>query len=165
MKNNKYLEPSCLTLVEEFHDAFGHPVQDSPTIPSTDRAKLRIDLLEEELHELKVAIREQNMTGIADALTDLQYVLSGAILEFGLAEAFKPLFNEVHRSNMSKACSTDEEVRATMNFYRINRGVNDFKIVNKAGKKIVRAANDKVLKNIKYSPADLSGVLKLYIKE
>jgi predicted HAD superfamily Cof-like phosphohydrolase len=39
---------------------------------------------------------------IADALCDLQYVLSGAILEFGFGGKFKSLFEEVHRSNMSK---------------------------------------------------------------
>ena len=47
---------------------------------------------------------------VADALADLQYVLAGAVLEFGMGDRFASIFNEVQRSNMSKACTTVEEV-------------------------------------------------------
>ena len=39
-------------------------------------------LLPEELNELKQAIEDNDLVEIADALCDLQYVLSGAVLEF-----------------------------------------------------------------------------------
>ena len=58
---------------------------------------------------------------VADALADIQYVLSGCILEFGMADKFKALFDEVHRSNMSKACKTVEEAEATVEYYTSQR--------------------------------------------
>ena len=54
------------------------------------------------IKQLKQTIEDQDIVEIADALCDLQYVLSGAVLEFGLGEKFVDLFNEVQRSNMSK---------------------------------------------------------------
>ena len=51
-----------------------------------------------------MAIKDNNLTEVADAPCDLQYVLAGAILEFGMGAKFRALFSEVHCSNMSKAC-------------------------------------------------------------
>ena len=92
-----------LNQVAEFHKTFNAPILDTPQIPSKERAALRVSLLQEELDELKKAIEDNDLVEVADALCDLQYVLSGAVLEFGLGEKFVELFNEVHRSNMSKA--------------------------------------------------------------
>lgn len=97
-----------LNQVAEFHRTFNAPILENPQIPSAERCNLRIALLQEELNELKQAIEDQDIVEIADALCDLQYVLSGAVLEFGLGEKFVDLFNEVQRSNMSKACDTEE---------------------------------------------------------
>src|SRR4051812_27266881 len=110
-------EVNALNDVAEFHRTFGHPVEKYPIIPSEERCRLRISLLKEELEELEVAIRDKNIEEIADAFCDLQYVLSGAILEFGLAEKFHLLFNEVQRSNMSKACNNKNEAEETMLYY------------------------------------------------
>jgi predicted HAD superfamily Cof-like phosphohydrolase len=93
-----------LNQVAEFHRTFKHPILETPTIPSEERSRLRVALLAEELKELEVAILEKDIVEVADALCDLQYVLSGAVLEFGLGEKFRTLFDEVQRSNMSKAC-------------------------------------------------------------
>ncbi len=46
----------------------------------------------------------------------MQYVLSGAVLEFGLGNKFVELFNEVQRSNMSKACDNEEQAKETVEF-------------------------------------------------
>ena len=89
---NKYLKA-----VSEFHETFGAPILETPQIPSSDRCELRVSLLQEELNELKQAIEDNNLVEIADALADLQYVLSGAVLEFGLKDKFNTLFNEVQR--------------------------------------------------------------------
>jgi len=75
-------------------------VREEPGLPSPECCKLRVDLLEEELTELKWAIVQKDIVGIADALTDLKYVLLGAECAFGLDG--EPCFNEVHRSNMTK---------------------------------------------------------------
>src|SRR5882762_3339543 len=111
-------QPDSLNLVAEFHKTFKHPILQQPAIPSPDRCKLRVSLIAEELKELEEAIADKNITEVADALCDIQYVLSGAILEFGLGEKFKPLFEEVQRSNMSKACKTEKEAKETVAFYK-----------------------------------------------
>ena len=108
---------NALTQVAEFHKTFKHPILETATIPSKERCQLRIDLLQEELKELQEAVDDHNMVEIADALCDLQYVLAGAIHEFGLGGKFKTLFDEVHRSNMSKACKTVEEAELTIKHY------------------------------------------------
>ena len=60
---------------------------------------------EEEVAELAAAIKQNDIVEIADALADIQYVLAGAVHEFGLGSSFANLFDEVQRSNMSKACA------------------------------------------------------------
>src|SRR5215217_6999203 len=116
--NISITDPNALNQVAEFHTTFKHPVLPEPTIPAMERCKLRIELLQEELKELQEAVDNNDIVEVADALCDLQYVLSGAVLEFGLAEKFKELFDEVHRSNMSKACKTIEEANKTIEHYR-----------------------------------------------
>lgn len=147
-----------LNQVAEFHRTFKHPIQEIPVIPAEDRCRLRVALLAEELKELEVAILQKDIVEVADALCDLQYVLSGAVLEFGLGEKFRDLFDEVQRSNMSKACNSVAEAEETMKYYR-EKGVDcHFKEDN--GKYLVyRTSDNKTLKSINYSPADLSSVL------
>lgn len=147
-----------LNQVAEFHKTFKHPILDSPQIPAEDRARLRVALLAEELKELEVAILQKDIVEVADALCDLQYVLSGAVLEFGLGEKFRSLFDEVQRSNMSKACNTVEEAEATVAHYEAKGTPCYFK--EDAGKYLVfRTADNKTLKNINYSPADLASII------
>src|ERR1043165_9913218 len=110
-------QPDSLNLVAQFHKTFKHPIIEKPAIPSEERCNLRVALIAEELKELEQAIKDKDITEVADALCDIQYVLSGAILEFGLGEKFNALFEEVQRSNMSKACDSEEEAKATVAFY------------------------------------------------
>ncbi|MDX1685105.1 MAG: nucleoside triphosphate pyrophosphohydrolase family protein [Saprospiraceae bacterium] len=151
----KFDEPRPLNDVADFHELFDLPVKNSPLIPSKERCELRISLLEEELEELKEAIEDGDLVEVADAFCDLQYVLSGAILEFGLGEKFKMLFEEVQRSNMSKACSSMEIARQTAEWYKANKG-QEAHIVQKNGQYLVyRNTDGKVLKSVEYSPADI----------
>ena len=62
--------------------------------------QLRIDLIEEELNELKEAIKNNDIVEVADALTDILYVTYGAGHSFGVD--LDKCFDEVQRSNMSK---------------------------------------------------------------
>ena len=152
-------QPQSLIKVAEFHSTFQHPILPEPTIPEPDRCKLRVSLLDEELRELEEAIEDRDIVGIADALCDLQYVLSGAILEFGLGDKFKELFDEVQRSNMSKACDSEEEAMQTVNAYKVRGQEGYYEKVN--GKWLVyRKEDNKTLKSINYSPADLESILK-----
>ncbi len=147
-----------LNQVAAFHDTFKHPVLKTPQIPAEERCRLRVALLAEELKELEVAILQKDIVEVADALCDLQYVLSGAVLEFGLGEKFRTLFDEVQRSNMSKACLSVEEAEATVAHYQAKGTDCYFREDN--GKYLVyRKGDDKTLKSVNYSPADLEGLL------
>lgn len=153
-------DPKSLTSVAEFHKTFQHPILETPQIPSEARCKLRISLIAEELKELEEAIENKDIVEVADALCDIQYVLSGAILEFGLKDKFSELFDEVQRSNMSKACKSQEEAEATIRHYFEKDGTESyFKEVD--GLFLVfRKEDDKTLKSVNYSPADLKSILE-----
>ena len=147
-----------LNQVAEFHRTFNAPILDTPQIPSKERCELRLTLLQEELNELREAIADDNIVEVADALCDLQYVLSGAVLEFGLGDKFVELFNEVQRSNMSKACSNQEEADETIAFYK-EKGEEAFSEISGSKINVHRKSDYKVLKNKYYSPADLRMIL------
>jgi predicted HAD superfamily Cof-like phosphohydrolase len=152
-------QPESLQLVAEFHKTFKHPILSTPTIPDENRCKLRVALIAEELKELEVAILEKDIVGVADALCDIQYVLSGAVLEFGLGDKFKELFEEVQRSNMSKACNSEEEAQKTVQFYKEKDGTECYYKLE-AGKWLVyRKSDNKTIKSVGYSPADLDRIV------
>lgn len=146
--------PRALEDVAEFHTTFHLPVLDTPQIPDADRCRLRINLLQEELKELEEAIANNDLVEAADAFADIQYVLSGAILEFGLGDKFKALFEEVHRSNMSKTCATMQEAEETVAHYATQGQEGT---IEKSGDVwlVYRISDRKVLKNVHYSAADL----------
>lgn len=151
-------EVNALNGVVKFHEVFKHPIQKVPGIPDKKRCDLRVELIQEELNELQQAIIDNDMTEVADALCDIQYVLAGAILEFGLGNKFSELFNEVQRSNMSKACETQQEAEDTVDFYE-NQGTDAY-IEPSDGKYLIyRKSDNKTLKSINYSPADLKKIL------
>jgi predicted HAD superfamily Cof-like phosphohydrolase len=152
-------QPECLELVGEFHRTFHHPIQPMPVIPDQKRCELRVALIAEELREFETAIRDKDIVGVADALADIQYVLSGAILEFGLGDRFKALFEEVQRSNMSKACNTEQEARDTVDHYLKKDGTECY-YKEAAGKWLVyRKSDNKTIKSINYSPANLEAII------
>ena len=152
-------DPKSLTSVALFHETFKHPVLPAPAIPEQTRCDLRIALLAEELRELQEGVDNKDIVEIADALCDLQYVLSGAILEFGLGEKFKSLFDEVQRSNMSKACKSLEEAKATVLHYEL-KGTPSFYEQEGDVYLVFREGDRKTLKSVGYSPADLEGIIK-----
>jgi predicted HAD superfamily Cof-like phosphohydrolase len=152
-------QPESLQMVAEFHQTFKHPVLTEPAIPAENRCRLRVELLAEELKEFEQAIKDKDIVAVADALCDLQYVLSGAVLEFGLGPKFNELFEEVQRSNMSKACATEEEARATVEFY-YTRDKTECYYLQEGDKWLVyRKADNKTIKAKGYSPANLESIL------
>jgi predicted HAD superfamily Cof-like phosphohydrolase len=94
------MDGSNFELVGDFMEAFGQDVLCEPTWPDRDVIDLRIDLIEEELEELEVAVANSDMVEVADALTDLLYVIYGAGHAFGID--LDACFEEVHRSNLTK---------------------------------------------------------------
>lgn len=104
-----------LQLVAEFHEAFRYR-QPEPVAPDlSDKAtnELRPKLIIEELHEFKDAIRDNNRIEQLDALCDLQYVLSGAVLAWGYRRMFE---NHKILINLSKIRDMDGHIAAMMGF-------------------------------------------------
>lgn len=149
-----------IKMVEEFHTTFKAPILETPQIPSADRAALRVSLLQEEINELKEAIANNDLVEVFDAFLDIQYVLSGALLEFGLKNVFDEGFAEVQRSNMSKACNSEQEAIDTLDFYKAKDGTEGY--YKEDGDKwlVYRNGDDKVLKNKYYSAASLNNFVE-----
>jgi len=148
--------------VREFHETFSHPVLEKPTLIDSKRALMRFSLIREELLELEKAYLDGDLVEIADALADLQYVLSGAILEFGLNEKFDTVFNEVHRSNMSKIAQSKEEAERTIAIYADSSNPNycEAHFEERDGKFfVIRTSDNKTLKAADYSPANIAPIL------
>jgi predicted HAD superfamily Cof-like phosphohydrolase len=96
-----------LLQVLDFQNAFGISSPDKPKMLSKKRATLRQKLLEEEVGELREA---KNTIEVADALIDILYITCGTLHEYGLGDRAVMLFDEVHRSNMSKVGSDGKAI-------------------------------------------------------
>jgi predicted HAD superfamily Cof-like phosphohydrolase len=123
-----------LRMLEEFHRVFGAHMEMTPTAAlSPDTIALRVSLIQEELNEYREAAEARDLVEIADALSDLMYVVLGTYVAHGLQDAAEALFAEVHRSNMSK--------------------------LDASGAVIYRA-DGKVLKSDRWTPPDLARILE-----
>jgi hypothetical protein len=143
--------------VIQFMVASGQPVLEIPTIP-LNRVNLRIKLLQEELDELKEGINNNDLVEVFDALLDLEYILLGTVVEFGMAKIFDEGFEEVHSSNMSKFCKDGHEVIETMISYK-NQGVNTHCETMGDLLVIKRIEDGKILKNINYRKCNLQPII------
>ncbi len=146
-------------MVAEFMNTFKQPVLNNPIIPSEDRCKLRHSLLYEEVKELKEALINKDLKGVLDALVDLQYVLDGAIHEFGMGKIFADVFKEVHNANMSKTCDSEQEALDTVEKYK-TEGVETYHSQHNGRWLVYRTSDNKVLKSINWKEADLSKFIK-----
>ena len=86
--------------VKTFMETFGQEVKTKPSFSTDKINSLRYDLIKEELEELKVAMENNDLLEVADALTDILYVTYGAGHAFGID--LDKCFDEVQKSNMSK---------------------------------------------------------------
>ena len=86
--------------VKTFMETFGQEVKNKPSFSTDKINSLRYDLIEEELEELKIAMKNKDLLEVADALTDILYVTYGAGHAFGID--LDQCFDEVQNSNMSK---------------------------------------------------------------
>ena len=106
-----------------FMKTFGQEIKTNASFPSDKINKLRIDLIEEELEELKDAINKKDLKETIDALTDILYVTYGAGHAFGVN--LDKCFDEVQNSNMSKL---DENGKPIYNESgKVMKGPNYFK--------------------------------------
>ena len=86
--------------VRIFMQTFGQIIRTKPQFPDEKTIQLRFDLIKEELSELEQAMKEKDLTEVADALTDILYVTYGAGCAYGID--LDKCFKEVQRANMSK---------------------------------------------------------------
>ena len=106
-----------------FMKTFGQEVKSKPSFSTDKINKLRIDLIKEELDELKEAMDNKDLLEVADALTDILYVTYGAGHAFGIN--LDKCFEEVQNSNMSKL---DENGKPIYNDAgKVMKGPNYFK--------------------------------------
>ena len=109
--------------VGEFMKTFGQEVKSKSSLSSDKINILRINLIEEELEELKQAINQKNLLEVADALTDILYVTYGAGHAFGIN--LDKCFEEVQNSNMSKLGDDGKPIYSEKG--KVLKGPNYFK--------------------------------------
>jgi predicted HAD superfamily Cof-like phosphohydrolase len=124
---------SILSKVKEFHEVFGLEFHETPQANISERIiALRHRLMAEENDEYLEAAQNNDLTQIADALGDKLYILCGTIIAHGLQHKIVEVFEEIHRSNMSK--------------------------LDENGKPIYRE-DGKIMKSEKYFLPDISSIL------
>jgi len=106
-----------------FMKTFGQEVKSKPSFSTDKINKLRIDLIKEELDELKEAMDNNDLLEVADALTDILYVTYGAGHSFGIN--LDKCFDEVQNSNMSKLSENGEPIYNESG--KVMKGSNYFK--------------------------------------
>jgi predicted HAD superfamily Cof-like phosphohydrolase len=72
--------------------------------------QLRYNLIKEENEEYLDACKAGDIVEIADALGDQLYILFGTILKHGLQHKIEEVYDEIHRSNMSKLDDNGEPI-------------------------------------------------------
>lgn len=97
--------------VKEFHAKHHLTWNDEPTLVAGEIREERTRLLQGEANELAEAMRGGSMEDIAKELGDVLYVLFGTAGTLGLADRMAAIFDEVHRSNMSKDYSGTPDSR------------------------------------------------------
>ena len=109
--------------VKKFMETFGQEVKNKPSFSTDKINKLRLDLIKEELDELKEAMNNEDLLEVADALTDILYVTYGAGHAFGIN--LDQCFEEVQNSNMSKLDENGKPIYN--NAGKVMKGPNYFK--------------------------------------
>ncbi len=186
--------------INEFMDMAGQNLPKSPTVSDENTRKLRIRLTLEELVELAEASgysividgkeilknlnnislvpngKEPDIIGMADAITDIDYVNTGAASAFGLN--LEKCHDEVHASNMSKLWTIHDIMQEFDNDnYVLSSNDSQCKYTNTStGEeyvvKILRGGksdekiygiflNNKLKKSPTYTPADLGKIINI----
>ena len=109
--------------VKTFMETFGQEIKNKPSFSTDKINKLRLDLIKEELDELKEAMNNKDLLEVADALTDILYVTYGAGHAFGIN--LDQCFEEVQNSNMSKLDENGKPIYN--NAGKVMKGPNYFK--------------------------------------
>ena len=159
-KHQKLLQVDVVPFVdevEEFNATFGKPNNYEPTIPERKEWEFVYNFILEELEEYRQACENGDIVEVLDALCDITYVsLGNGVMLHGLKNKIWPAYLEVQASNMSKACTTEEEAKETVEIRSKDQGeachyerVGEYYIV-------YRTRDRKVMKSINYFKPDLN---------
>ena len=89
--------------VEEFHKIYKLGNSEKPIGKlESNKEKLRFELMKGENEEYLEAAKNGDIVEVADALGDMMYILCGTIIEHGMQHIIEEVFDEIHRSNLSK---------------------------------------------------------------
>ena len=147
--------------VEEFNALMNKPNNYEPTIPAEHEWDFVYKFVLEELEEYKHACEQGDIVEVLDALCDIAYVSigNGAMLH-GLKDKIWPAYMEVQASNLSKACSTQEEAQKTVEVRSKEQGEGCH--YEQVGDKYIvyRTRDRKVMKNINYFRPNLKQFFK-----
>ena len=147
--------------VETFNATMNKPNNYTPNIPDKKEWEFVYNFILEELEEYKHACETGNIVEVLDALCDITYVSlgNGAMLH-GLKDKIVPAYDEVQASNMSKACKTEDEAKATVKKRSKEQGEKCH--YEQVGEHFIvyRTRDRKVMKNVNYFKPDLSQFLK-----
>ena len=146
--------------VEEFNEIMGKPNNYYPFIPNENEWMFVYNFILEELEEYRHACETGNIVEVLDALCDITYVSlgNGAMLH-GLKDKVWPAYQEVQASNLSKACTSEEEAQETV---RVRSAEQEEPChYEQVGKYFIvyRTRDRKVMKNINYFRPDLTQFL------
>jgi hypothetical protein len=147
--------------VEEFNAVMGKPNNYTPVIPDEKEWMFVYNFVLEELEEYKHACEQGDIVEILDALCDIAYVsLGNGTMLHGLKDKLWPAYQEVQASNLSKACSSEEEAQETV---RVRSAEQEEPChYEKVGKYFIvyRTRDRKVMKNVNYFRPDLTQFFK-----
>jgi predicted HAD superfamily Cof-like phosphohydrolase len=110
MKNQEAFS-DLLEKLKEFNRSFEISYLDAPFNLNNQQVELRYNLMKEELDEYKDAALKGDIVEVADALGDKLYILLGTILAHGMQDIILDVFNEIHRSNMTKLTEDGKVLR------------------------------------------------------
>jgi predicted HAD superfamily Cof-like phosphohydrolase len=147
--------------VEEFNAVMGKPNNYTPVIPDEKEWMFVYNFVLEELEEYKHACEQGDIVEVLDALCDITYVSlgNGAMLH-GLKDKVWPAYQEVQASNLSKACTSEEEAQETVRV-RSAEQKEPCHYEKVGGYYIVyRSSDRKVMKNVNYFRPDLTQFFK-----
>jgi hypothetical protein len=137
--------------VETFNATMGKPNNYEPIIPEEKEWMFVYNFILEELEEYKHACETNDIVEVLDALCDIAYVSigNGAMLH-GLKDQLWPAYQEVQASNMSKACTSEEEAQETVRVRSAEQKEPCY--YEKVGEHYIvyRTRDKKVMKNINY---------------
>jgi predicted HAD superfamily Cof-like phosphohydrolase len=154
--------------VVNFNTQFGIKLHQTPQSKIFDNESNNVEfamkLIREEVKELEEAVKNKDYIETVDALADILYVVYGMSARIGCN--MDKVFDIVHKNNMSKLCSSEEEANKSVEYYLSNKAKLGYDSptyrLAEDGKHYVvyNESTKKVVKSIKWIPVDLTFLIK-----